>query len=268
MKLSDQQINGLEPELNPFTAPAPYQVPRAGITVMIPDRKQHNAILVQDKMILSIVSANEWKKPIYFSSTVSEDNFMGMGPYLQMEGLAYRLLPVQVTAGNRVNLERITYHLDKVYRFRGLGRRRGNYDETQYGLLSNYAACFVHRAFAEREMLGGLLAQADSVGKQASADSADTALQVRYKELKRNFDDKLDTSLASIDRCIQIMPWDWRPHMLKHEILMGFNRIDEAERNAQQALESDPGNQNFIKMLAQVQGVKQRMGQPAFAAPR
>jgi hypothetical protein len=259
MNLNDQQIESMEPELNPFEESAPYDIPRAGITVQIPSRKEHNAILVQDKMILNIISANQWKKPIYFASTVSDDNFMGVGPYLQMEGLSYRLLPRQVGQDERVNLERISYLLDEVYKFRDLGKQRGNYDETQYGLLSNYAACFVNRAFAEKEMLEKLSNELKITELSAVAVSSDTARSVTAASLKQTFDKRFGTAIASIDRCISIMPWDWRPRMLKHEMLLGFGKIDEAIANANSALEYEPENQTFVRMAAQAESFKNRM---------
>jgi len=262
--LTDHQLDMLEPDLNPFTTPAPYTIPRAGIEIIIPDRKQRNAILVQDKMILNIVGANQWRRPIYFSSTVSEDNFMGLGPYLRMQGLVFRLERQRVNPDERVDLERMAFLLDKVYRFRGLGVQRGNYDETQYGLLSNYAACFVHRALAERPILARMQEEMDSVGRQLMAGgiaAADTALKNRYDTIERQFEQRLDASMNSIDRCMAMMPWDWRPRMLKHEILMGLGRADDAERNARAALETDPENQQYIRMLAQAQDLRRR--QPA-----
>lgn len=45
-----------------------------------------------DLMILNIIAANNWKRPIYFSSPYGE---LGFGGYLRKDGLAYRLVPVQ-----------------------------------------------------------------------------------------------------------------------------------------------------------------------------
>ncbi len=44
-----------------------------------------------DLMILNIIAANNWKRPIYFSSPYGE---LGFGGYLRKDGLAYRLVPV------------------------------------------------------------------------------------------------------------------------------------------------------------------------------
>lgn len=46
---------------------------------------------------LDIISQNNWKRPIYFSSSISQDSYLGLKEYMQVEGMVYRLLPVKVT---------------------------------------------------------------------------------------------------------------------------------------------------------------------------
>lgn len=45
-------------------------------------------------MVLDLLSTNDWKRPIYFSSTVGPENFFGLQKYFRKEGLAYRLTPI------------------------------------------------------------------------------------------------------------------------------------------------------------------------------
>jgi len=63
--------------------------------------------------MLDILVHNEWKRPIYFASTVPSDQFNGLDNYLYTEGLAMRLLPIKVdTAGGKPELVNtdILYH--------------------------------------------------------------------------------------------------------------------------------------------------------------
>ncbi len=53
------------------------------------------AIRVQDLLIRNIVETNDWKRPIYFAVTVAPDNFIGLSPYVQMQGLALQLTPLK-----------------------------------------------------------------------------------------------------------------------------------------------------------------------------
>ena len=49
--------------------------------------------------MLDILVHNNWKRPIYFASTVPSDQFNGLDNYLYTEGLAMRLLPLKVDSG-------------------------------------------------------------------------------------------------------------------------------------------------------------------------
>ena len=46
-----------------------------------------------DLMMLDILKASKWKRPFYFAATVSPDNFIGLGDYLLLHGMAYKVMP-------------------------------------------------------------------------------------------------------------------------------------------------------------------------------
>lgn len=46
-------------------------------------------------VILDILANNNWKRPVYFSTTVNTSDFLNLDPFLQLEGLAYRIVPVK-----------------------------------------------------------------------------------------------------------------------------------------------------------------------------
>ncbi|UIR56329.1 DUF2723 domain-containing protein [Sphingobacterium sp. SRCM116780] len=50
--------------------------------------------------ILSILAHNNWKRPIYFATTVPNDNYLGLDKYLVQEGFALRLMPINVAKEN------------------------------------------------------------------------------------------------------------------------------------------------------------------------
>ncbi|UOQ79831.1 hypothetical protein [Hymenobacter sp. 5414T-23] len=52
-----------------------------------------SAIEKKSLVILDILATNNWQRPVYFSSTVDSRDFMGLQPYFQLEGMAYRILP-------------------------------------------------------------------------------------------------------------------------------------------------------------------------------
>lgn len=58
----------------------------------------------QDLFILDLIRSNkDWKTPIYFAVTVGRDSYLGLDDYLQLEGMAYRLVPYKTGGG--VNTE-------------------------------------------------------------------------------------------------------------------------------------------------------------------
>ena len=46
-------------------------------------------------MILDLLAHNDWKRPIYFAATAPASSYLNLAPYLQQEGLAYRLVPIK-----------------------------------------------------------------------------------------------------------------------------------------------------------------------------
>ena len=74
-------------------------------------------ILLNQFCFLDILSTNNFKRPIYFATTVSRDNFLGMEKYFECEGMAYKLTPTgRTTAGDRF----ITGYLDTDIQFKKL----------------------------------------------------------------------------------------------------------------------------------------------------
>jgi len=62
----------------------------------IPSSKLQGGLVRSDFIILNIIASNAkngWKRPIYFSSPMGE---LGFGQYLRKDGLAYRLVPVNL----------------------------------------------------------------------------------------------------------------------------------------------------------------------------
>jgi len=48
-----------------------------------------------DLMILDLLATNDWKRPVYFVMTTGTDTYIGLEKYFQLEGMAYRLIPVK-----------------------------------------------------------------------------------------------------------------------------------------------------------------------------
>lgn len=112
-------------------------------------------IRVQDMMVFDIVVSSNWQRPIYFAMTVSPDGQIGLRDYLQLEGLAFRLIPTKgVSFWSNINEPRMRGQLftDVIepsktpavgYRWRGLQDSTTYFDEDIRRLMTNYRQAFV-----------------------------------------------------------------------------------------------------------------------------
>lgn len=251
---SDEEIDrDVNHQLNPFKKDTPWRLPNAGINVMVPGREKKRALRVQDIMVLNIVDSNRWRKPIYFAVTVSNDNKMGLNPYLRMEGLVYRILPEKIPPRKRIDIERTLYMLDNVYRFRSLGDGSATLNETTHKLLSNYAAGFIQVALSLRDPLNKMKSEIQMLetGAVDSLDTADVDVADLLADKRSAYQDTLNIVVEKLDQCVALMPWDWRPRTLRHQVLIEHGRGEVAERRARQALEIEPHNAEYKKMLVQ-----------------
>jgi hypothetical protein len=111
---------------------------------------------VQDIMILQILEANNWEKPVYFATTVSPGNRLGMEKYLQMQGLTFRVFPEPV---EHTDVAKIEDNLLNLYCYRNLDNSDIFFNETITKLIGNYRAAFFQVAvnkFYSHDMEGML----------------------------------------------------------------------------------------------------------------
>ncbi len=100
-----------------------------------------NGLLVKDLMILRILTVTEWRRPVYFAMTVSEDNKVGLKPYLRMDGLAFKVVPYPVQS---LYAEKIKVNLLNNYLYRGLDDPNVYIDVNTVKLLQNYRSAFLY----------------------------------------------------------------------------------------------------------------------------
>jgi len=59
------------------------------------DLSKRNSITKDEMMIMDLLVHNDWKRPIYWSITVGQDKYLNLSDYFQLEGFAYRLVPIK-----------------------------------------------------------------------------------------------------------------------------------------------------------------------------
>ena len=166
ISLSDTQIDALQPMLWDKPKPIRIKVPKDAYLRDLEDVKEikqldeeletvpsiifklkptlyGKGIRVQDLMILNIIQTNQFRKPIYFALTVSQDNLINLNEYLRMDGLVYKLVTYK---GQELSPPHLKNNLLNKFRYRNLNRKDVYFNENIKGLLRNYQGAFFNLA--------------------------------------------------------------------------------------------------------------------------
>jgi MFS family permease len=61
--------------------------------------------------MMDILAHNNWERPIYFATTTGPEAYLGLEEYFQLEGLAYRLVPIRTPKGQNYEFGRINHEI-------------------------------------------------------------------------------------------------------------------------------------------------------------
>lgn len=100
------------------------------------------AITKNDLMVLDLIAHNNWKRPIYFAVTTGSDAYLGLEKYFQLEGLAFRFIPVKQNeseemGGGRVNTEVMYDNIMNKFLWGGMDKPGVNLDENCMRMAGN-----------------------------------------------------------------------------------------------------------------------------------
>ncbi|MGH2574473.1 MAG: tetratricopeptide repeat protein, partial [Ignavibacteria bacterium] len=111
-------------------------------------------------MIYEIIKSNNWQRPVYFSATVTDDNYIGLGDYLVTEGMARRLVPFKdenkfqfrvdeklMSANFMVTPPSHSKTPQTGYFFRGLNDPNIFFDQITTNLSQNYRSQYLTLAY-------------------------------------------------------------------------------------------------------------------------
>ena len=136
--------------------------------------------------ILDILATNNWKRPVYFATSVAlSQDHLGLEPYFQLEGLAWRVLPVRNPdydpRGNDdgyVAKEILYHNLMQRFAYRGLNNPSVYYDEANLMFPASYRDKFVRLANAY--LAAGDTATAKQVADKCLSVLPDAAIPYDY----------------------------------------------------------------------------------------
>lgn len=99
-----------------------------------------NILFKNDAAILNIIAANQWKRPIYFTSPYGD---LGFQQYLRQDGLTYRLVPV---ANSEVNQDWVFDKLMNKFQFGGANKPGVYFDEENRRHLNSIRLAYAQAA--------------------------------------------------------------------------------------------------------------------------
>lgn len=109
-----------------------------------------NGIYKKDLIILDILAANNWDRPVYFAITTGDDAYLGLTDYFQIEGLAYRLVPYKAQSFDgqtgEVNTDLMYDNLMTKFEWGGMDKGNIFMDENNKRMCMNFRNNFARLA--------------------------------------------------------------------------------------------------------------------------
>ncbi len=142
-----------------------------------------SGVRTQDILVRNILETNKWERPIYFSVTVANSNFIGLDSYLEMQGMALEVVPFRQQSEdgqyriNSVIMKECLFNSPgQVYagphygfRFTNLDNPAVYYDDNARRLTMNYRSPFMRMAiyYLQRKDTAGTIATLDHMESRA-----------------------------------------------------------------------------------------------------
>ncbi|MFH0866933.1 MAG: DUF2723 domain-containing protein [Bacteroidota bacterium] len=124
--------------------------------------------------VLDIIAHNNWKRPVYFSITTGDDSYINLEKYFQLEGLAYRLVPLKIKATDgqtgTINTTAMYNNIMNLFQWGNMPDSSVYLDETNRRMTMNFRNNFSRLA------------------------------EALIKEGKK------DSAIKVLDKCIEVMP--------------------------------------------------------------
>jgi hypothetical protein len=119
----------VKPEMADRITPVKFEINRRYIT------KNH-------LMVLDFLATNDWERPIYYAITVSSDNYLNLEDYFQVNGLAYRIVPIKAESSmhirGSIDSEIMFDKMINVFKWTGINDPNVYIDENVGRMLSNF----------------------------------------------------------------------------------------------------------------------------------
>ncbi len=194
-------------------------IPSDQLYVLAPDSshinlKKARRFTRSEMMIMEMLSQNKWQRPMYFAVSVGPDYYMGLEPYFECTGMAYRITPTRSPNGQpRVAVEEMYDNMMNKFCY-GNCKADGIYlDEntlrmcrTHRMMFSQLAEVLVNRRDYERATAVLDKAFEELPGKNVTYDYTAASMALLY--LRMGDKDKAEPILRDVAQtCSEYVRW-------------------------------------------------------------
>jgi hypothetical protein len=164
---------------NKVVAPEDYDKIVDEITI---DLSGKSYLAKDEMMILDMLATNDWERPIYWAITVGRNKYMNLNDYFQVEGFAYRFVPIKSESSpdrlifGRVETDLMYDNLMNKFEWGNMNDPNIYIDENNERMMTNIRNSFLRLAEALIE------------------------------------EGKKDSAIVAIDRCNEIVPHEIIPY--------------------------------------------------------
>ena len=204
---------------------------------------QHKDFLPKDEfMILDLIANNNWERPIYFAITIGSNKFMNLQNYFQLEGFAYRLVPIrrETPANERINFGNVA--ADIMYNNLMNEFEWGNMNDPKVYIDENNARMMTNIRNNFNRLAQQLVAEAMSVDSLTSDQ-----VELPVQEQRILDEDKIEKAIKVIERGFELVP----PRVIPHEFfsLDMINTLYQAGATEKARAKANEAFNSFEDML-------------------
>jgi hypothetical protein len=193
-----------------------------------------------DLMVLDIIGATDWERPIYFAMTVQTDAFLGLQKYFRHDGMCYQFSPVEKPdASGRMSGYRQSSNTDVMYelimsdKFKFGGVENG---DPIYRDPSAQNAILTVKYLLFQQLAFDLLSEADRAEQiarmlGAGADSTSLGINPETGSPADQAANKRAMAAKVLDRMLEVFPSEALPYDIN--MLSTANLLADLEKNEQ-----------------------------------
>ena len=167
-----------------------------------------------EMMVMEMLSTNNWQRPMYFAVTIGSDYHLGLDPYLELTGMAYRITPTRSEDGrHRVNTEVMYDNMMNKFRYGNVNKPGIYLDENTLRMCRTHRMMFSELAEAlyqegQEEKAIKVLDYAEQMlpGYNVSYDYTSASMASLYYALGET--DKANKMMSAIaDNALEYLAW-------------------------------------------------------------